>query len=74
MKTNDAHTASKSMLDLLMEAEDENGRALSNDLIADILHMYLVAGFDATAGATMWMLLYFNENPNILQKAKVWSA
>ncbi|XP_056174408.1 ent-kaurenoic acid oxidase 2-like [Syzygium oleosum] len=70
MKKNDAYTASKSMLDLLMEAEDEDGQALSKDGIIDILHMYLLAGFDSVTLATMWMVQYFYENPDTLQKAK----
>ncbi|XP_030524577.2 ent-kaurenoic acid oxidase 2-like [Rhodamnia argentea] len=70
MKKNNAYIASKSMLDLLMEAEDENGQALSEDMIIDILHMYLVAGFDNVALATLWMVLYFSESPDTLQKAK----
>ncbi|XP_039166843.1 beta-amyrin 11-oxidase [Eucalyptus grandis] len=70
MKKNDAYTASTSMLDLLVEAEDEDGQAISKDSISDILNMYLLAGFDSVALATLWMVLYFYENPDTLQRAK----
>ena len=74
MRKNDAYTASKSMLDLLMDAEDEDGQALSKDGIIDILHMYLLAGFDSVTLAPLWMVQYFYEIPDTLQKAKVRSA
>ncbi|KAM6588541.1 hypothetical protein CsatA_011146 [Cannabis sativa] len=58
------------MVDLLMDVEDENGHKLENEQIIDVILMYLNAGHESTAHATLWATLFLHENPQYLQKAK----
>ena len=59
------------MVDLLLDVEDENGRKLDDEEITDVILMYLNAGHESTAHATLWAILFLYENPEYLQKAKV---
>ncbi|XP_038685690.1 beta-amyrin 11-oxidase-like [Tripterygium wilfordii] len=61
----------KSMLDLLLEVEDEDGEKMDNITIIDVLSALVFAGHESTAIATMWLLKYLHDNPEILQKVKV---
>ncbi|KAJ7952657.1 Cytochrome P450 family ent-kaurenoic acid oxidase [Quillaja saponaria] len=60
----------KDMMDLLMEVEDENGAKLDDEEIIDVILMYLNAGHESTAHATLWATLYLHRHPEYLQKAK----
>lgn len=70
-KENITSGAGRSLMDILMDAKDEEGQPLSNQDIIDLVHMYLFAGFDPITSATMASLLYLHENPDIMQKLKV---
>lgn len=59
------------MVDLLMEAEDENGRKMDDEEIIDVMLMYLNAGHESSAHATMWAALLLHNHPEYFQKAKV---
>lgn len=59
------------MIDLLIEAEDENGKKLEDVHIIDLLIINLLAGHESSAHASMWAVLYLNQHPEMLQKAKV---
>ena len=59
------------MLALLMEAEDENGGKLGDEEIVDLLIIYLYAGHESSALATMWVLMFLEQHPQVYQKAKV---
>lgn len=59
------------MLDLLLEVEDENGRNLDDEEIIDVILMYLNAGHESSAHATMWAAFFLYKHPEYLQKAKV---
>lgn len=61
----------RDLLDLLLEAEDETGRKLYDEEIIDIILMYLNAGHESSAHATMWATLFLHQNPEFYQKAKV---
>lgn len=61
----------KGMIDLLIEAEDENGKKLEDVHIIDLLIINLLAGHESSAHASMWAVLYLNRHPEMLQKAKV---
>ncbi|XP_015896795.2 ent-kaurenoic acid oxidase 2 isoform X1 [Ziziphus jujuba] len=58
------------MLDLLLEVEDENGRNLDDEEIIDVILMYLNAGHESSAHATMWAAFFLYKHPEYLQKAK----
>lgn len=59
------------MMDALLEVEDENGKKLSDEEIIDVLVMYLNAGHESSAHVTMWTTVKLQENPELLQRAKV---
>ncbi|XP_038696247.1 beta-amyrin 11-oxidase-like isoform X2 [Tripterygium wilfordii] len=69
-KSNESKEEKKSMLDLLLEAENEDSEKLDNETIVDILIGVLFAGHDTTAGAIMWVMLFLHDHPQILQKVK----
>ena len=61
----------KDMMDALMDAEDDNGRKLSDEEIIDILVMYLNAGHESSGHITMWTTVLLQKHPEYFQKAKV---
>lgn len=61
----------RSILDLLLESKDEEGRKFSDEKIINILILYSFGGQISTAPTAMWTLLYLQEHPEYLQKAKV---
>ncbi|XP_038689795.1 beta-amyrin 11-oxidase-like [Tripterygium wilfordii] len=69
-KSNDYSKSKKSMLDLFLEVENEDGEKLDNETIIDLLGSMLAGGHEATAIATIWLLTYLSDNPQILQKVK----
>ncbi|XP_038686079.1 beta-amyrin 11-oxidase-like [Tripterygium wilfordii] len=60
----------KSMLDLLLEMEDEDGEKMDNITIIDLLGSLVFGGHETTAIAIMWLLIYLHDNPQILRKVK----
>ncbi|KAM5573326.1 ent-kaurenoic acid oxidase 2-like [Rosa sericea] len=60
----------RDLMDLLLEAGDETGRKLYDEEIIDIILMYLNAGHESSAHATMWATLFLHQNPEYYQKAK----
>ncbi|PON56872.1 Cytochrome P450, E-class, group I [Trema orientale] len=58
------------MMDLLLDVEDENGEKLDDEEIIDVILMYLNAGHESTAHATLWATLFLREHPEHLQRAK----
>lgn len=58
------------MMDRLIGASDEHGRALDDDEIVDILIMYLNAGHESSGHITMWATVFLQENPGVLARAK----
>ncbi|MCD9646508.1 hypothetical protein HAX54_036394 [Datura stramonium] len=60
----------RSILDLLLENKDEDGRKFSDEKIGNILILYAYGGQISTAPTAMWALLYLQEHPEYLQKAK----
>ena len=59
------------LMDLLLDVKDENGEKLDDEEIIDVILMYLNAGHESTAHATLWATLFLDEHPEYLQKAKV---
>ena len=59
------------MMDLLMEAEDEDSLKLEDEDITDLLLLFLTAGFDISAISTLWAIIHLTEHPEALKKAKV---
>ena len=59
------------MMDLLMEAEDEDSLKLEDEDITDLLLLFLTAGFDSSAISTLWAIIHLTEHPEALKKAKV---
>lgn len=71
-KRNDSKSdEKKDMMELLMEVEDENGEKLEDEEIIDVILMYLNAGHESSAHATMWATLFLHQHPECLHKAKV---
>ena len=69
-KSRNLSETQKDMMELLMDVE-ENGRKLDDEEIIDIILMYLNAGHESSAHATMWATLFLQQRPECLQKAKV---
>ncbi|XP_077234326.1 ent-kaurenoic acid oxidase 2-like [Tasmannia lanceolata] len=63
--------AKKDMMDALIDAEDENGRRLTDEEIIDVLVMYLNAGHESSGHITMWATVFLQEHPETYEKAKV---
>lgn len=61
----------KDMMDCLLDAQDENGKKLTDEEIIDVLLMYLNAGHESSGHTMMWAVNFLQENPDVLQKAKV---
>lgn len=71
-KRNDSKSdEKKDMMELLMEVEYENGEKLEDEEIIDVILMYLNAGHESSAHATMWATLFLHQHPECLHKAKV---
>uniref|UniRef100_A0A2N9IDY1 Cytochrome P450 n=1 Tax=Fagus sylvatica TaxID=28930 RepID=A0A2N9IDY1_FAGSY len=60
----------KVMIDMLMEAEDEDGKKLEDEDIVDVLLLSLSVGSDSSAITTLWAIVHLTEHPKVLQKAK----
>ena len=71
MITSKQHQGKNDMMDLLMEAEDEDSLKLEDEDITDLLLIFLSAGFDSSAIATLWAIILLTEHPEALKKAKV---
>lgn len=61
----------KDMMDSLIDVEDDNGRKLSDEVIIDVMLMYLNAGHESSGHITMWATYFLQKHPEYLQKAKV---
>jgi len=59
------------MIDLILEAEDEDGEGMDNETIADLIFGKLFAGQETSAFTTMWAIIFLTDHPHIFQKAKV---
>ncbi|XP_059299216.1 ent-kaurenoic acid oxidase 1-like isoform X2 [Lycium ferocissimum] len=66
----DKSRTKRSILDLLLESKDEEGRKFSDEKIVNILILYSFGGQISTAPTATWALLYLQEYPELLQKAK----
>lgn len=71
LKKDNVSAKKKDMMDCLLDAEDENGKRLTNEEIIDVLLMYLNAGHESSGHTMMWAVNFLQENPDVLQKAKV---
>lgn len=60
-------TEEKDVLDLLMEVEDEDGERLDEEVIIDVSLMFLLAGHETSAHATMGPP---SSSKNILKSSK----
>ncbi|KAL8542561.1 hypothetical protein ACS0TY_003437 [Phlomoides rotata] len=60
----------KDMMDGLMDAEDENGRRLTDEEIIDVLVMYLNAGHESSGHITMWATIFLQKHPDVFERAK----
>ncbi|XAR54833.1 hypothetical protein NMG60_11030139, partial [Bertholletia excelsa] len=60
----------KDMLDLLLEAEDEDGGKLKDEEVIDLIIIFLTAGHESSAHAIMWAVIFLTDHPHCLHKAK----
>ncbi|XP_058724410.1 beta-amyrin 11-oxidase-like [Vicia villosa] len=60
----------KDLLDVLLQAKDEDGWKPEDEDIIDILIGIVLAGHEATASGMMWSMVYLTQNPHTLEKAK----
>ena len=70
-KSVDQHKRKKDVMDLLMEAEDEDGQKLDDEDIVALLLGFISAGFGTSATSTLWAIVHLTEHPEALKKAKV---
>jgi ent-kaurenoic acid hydroxylase len=66
------HEGKKDLMDLLMEAEDEDGQKLEDEHIVNLILISFSAGFESSALAALWAIVYLSEHPEALKKAKVY--
>ncbi|KAE8703019.1 Beta-amyrin 11-oxidase [Hibiscus syriacus] len=69
-KNDDGLNIKKGMIDLLLEAKDEDGEKLDNELIVNLLLGFLLAGHETTAHAALWLTVYLHNHPEVLQKVR----
>ncbi|XP_059656751.1 ent-kaurenoic acid oxidase 2-like [Cornus florida] len=69
MKSNQSKP-NKDVLSIMIETEDEDGQKLSDEEIIDLIIMFLLTGHESSAHATTWVMIFLQENPQCLQKAK----
>jgi cytochrome P450 len=55
-----------------MEAEDEDGQKLEDEHIVNLILISFSAGFESSALAALWAIVYLSEHPEALKKAKVY--
>ncbi|KAL2251278.1 UNVERIFIED_CONTAM: Ent-kaurenoic acid oxidase 1 [Sesamum indicum] len=65
-----SQSVKKDMMDALMDAEDENGRRLTDEEIIDVLVMYLNAGHESSGHIIMWATVFLLKHPDVLKRAK----
>ncbi|XP_058724412.1 beta-amyrin 11-oxidase-like isoform X2 [Vicia villosa] len=65
------HGERKDLLDVFLDAKDEDGWKPEDEDIIDILIGIVLAGHESTANSMMWSMIYLTQNPHILEKAKI---
>ncbi|PHU08404.1 hypothetical protein BC332_20264 [Capsicum chinense] len=70
MNTKDESRTKCDMVDLIMETEDDEGKRLNDEEIVDLLIVYVFAGHETTAHTAAWAVMYLEQHPEFLQKAK----
>ncbi|KAJ8552696.1 hypothetical protein K7X08_020089 [Anisodus acutangulus] len=70
MNMKDESRGKCNMVDLIMAIEDEEGKRLSDEEIIDLLIVYAFAGHETTAHTAAWAIMYLEQHPEFLQKAK----
>ncbi|XP_076893916.1 ent-kaurenoic acid oxidase 1-like [Bidens hawaiensis] len=69
-RKNESSECENDLMDGLMKMKDEEGGRLSDTEILDNIVSILVAGYESTALATMWVVYYLAKFPNVLQKLR----
>ncbi|XP_059427765.1 beta-amyrin 11-oxidase-like [Corylus avellana] len=69
-KSDDQHKGKKDMMDLLMEAEDEDGQKLEDEDIIALLLGFFSAGFGSTTTNTLRAIVNLANHPEALKQAK----
>ncbi|KAJ4728736.1 Cytochrome P450 family ent-kaurenoic acid oxidase [Melia azedarach] len=70
MQKSGQQPAKRGMIDLMMEAEFENGKKLEDEEIVDLIIILLLGAHDGPTHATMWVTVFLHQHPQMLQKAK----
>ncbi|XWS56836.1 hypothetical protein CRYUN_Cryun09bG0119700 [Craigia yunnanensis] len=68
-KTNNSKKK-KDMLDALIDVKDEKGETLDDEQIIDTMLMYVNAGHESSGHTTMWAVIFLQQHPEFLEKAK----
>ncbi|KAF9274041.1 hypothetical protein BGZ88_003329 [Linnemannia elongata] len=61
-RTEGYHKPKKDLLQLFMETKDDEGNALTDDLLVDVIMNFTIAGRDTTAQALSWMFYLINRD------------
>lgn len=59
------------MLDQMLASEDEEGRKFSDEKIGDLIILSAFGGLLSSAVTATWALIYLQQHPQVLHKAKV---
>ncbi|KAL3499856.1 hypothetical protein ACH5RR_038949 [Cinchona calisaya] len=70
MRKGDESETKKDLLTLMMEIHDDEGNKLSDEEIVDLIIIFLIAGHESSGHAVTWVIIFLQEHPEILQKAK----
>ncbi|KAK8623614.1 hypothetical protein V6N13_064981 [Hibiscus sabdariffa] len=69
-KNNDDPNIKTGVIDILLEAKDEDGEKLDNELIVNVILAFLLAGHETTAHAATRLTAYLHDHPEILQRVR----
>ncbi|KAL3497728.1 hypothetical protein ACH5RR_040460 [Cinchona calisaya] len=69
-KSTEDSKARKDLLTLMMDIQDDEGTRLSDDEIVDLIIIFLIAGHESSGHAVTWTIIFLQEHPEVLQKAK----
>ncbi|KAK4729080.1 hypothetical protein R3W88_022068 [Solanum pinnatisectum] len=70
MNMKDESRSKGNMVELIMAIEDDEGRRLNDEEIIDLLIVYVFTGHETTAHTAAWTIMYLEQHPEFLQKAK----
>lgn len=67
---NEKQQTKKDLMELLMEARDDEGEKLEDEDIIDLLLLFLLAGHESSAYGVLWSVINLTNHPHVFERAK----